>query len=99
MKKFFVVVACLLLTETVFSQNTYKFLGLDTSPRAAAVAGSFVANNDDPNVIFYNPAGLNFLENTPVSFSYLKHLLDINAASVVVSNFRLGKIRRGCKIY
>ncbi|MDQ7817806.1 MAG: type IX secretion system protein PorQ [Melioribacteraceae bacterium] len=77
--------ALLLLSTTVYSQSTYRFLSLDTSPRAAAVAGSFVSNNDDPNVIFYNPAGINFLNNSPISFSFLKHLMDINSASLVYS--------------
>ena len=66
-----------------YSQSVYRFLSLDTNPRAAAVAGSFVATNDDPNVIFYNPAGINFLTGMPVS--YLKHLLDFNSASAVIS--------------
>ena len=85
MKKIFVFAALVLFTTSSFAQNTYDFLRLDTSPRAAALAGSFVANGDDPNVMFYNPAGINLLSGTPVSFSYLKHLMDINSASVAVS--------------
>lgn len=77
--------ALILLSTTIYSQSTYKFLNLDTSPRAAALAGSFVSNNDDPNVIFFNPAGINFLDNSPISFSFLKHLMDINSASLVYS--------------
>lgn len=69
----------------VFAQNTFEFLRLDMSPRAAALAGSYVANDDDPNVIFYNPAGLNFLKDKPASFSFLKHLVDINSASLTYS--------------
>lgn len=68
-----------------FSQNTYEFLRMDMSARAASLGGSFVSNNDDPNVIFYNPAGLNLLEGNPVSFSFVKHLLDINLASISYS--------------
>ena len=64
------------------AQKTYDFLKLDTSPRAAALAGSFVSNIDDPNVIFYNPAGIYGTDNTPVSFSYVNHLMDISSASV-----------------
>lgn len=75
----------LLLSITIYSQSTYKFLNLDTSPKAAALAGSFVSNNDDPNVLFFNPAGINFLNNSPISFSFLKHLMDINSASLVYS--------------
>ena len=85
MKKVFVLAALVLFTTSALAQNTYDFLQLDTSPRAAALAGSFVANSDDPNVMFYNPAGINLLSGTPVSFSYLKHLMDINSASVAIS--------------
>ena len=80
------IIFVFLLTTTIsFSQSVYKFLELDLSPRAAALAGSFVANNDDPNVVFYNPAGIIFLENNQSSFSFLKHLIDINSASFVFS--------------
>ena len=66
----------------VFAQDaTFQFLRLDASPRAAALAGSYVSNNDDPNVIFYNPAGIKMLKDRPISFSFLKHLMDINSAS------------------
>ncbi len=69
-----------------FSQNsTYDFLNVDTSPRASALGGAFVSNNDDPNVIFYNPSGLSLLHGTPISISYVKHLLDINLASISFS--------------
>ncbi|MCA2005523.1 MAG: type IX secretion system protein PorQ [Ignavibacterium sp.] len=79
------VVLILISLSTTLAQNTYEFLKLDMSPRAAAMGGSFVANNDDPDVIFYNPAGLSMLENNPVSFSFVKHLMDINLASVSFS--------------
>jgi hypothetical protein len=44
-----------------------------------------VANTDDPNVIFYNPAGISTLTENPVSFSFVKHLLDINSAALSYS--------------
>lgn len=77
----------LLLTAAglVKAQNTYEFLRIDMSPRAASLGGSFVSNNDDPDVIFYNPAGMNLLEENPISFSFVKHLLDINLASLSYS--------------
>lgn len=66
----------------LFSQTPYDFLLLDASPRSAALAGSMVAASDDPNIIFYNPAGISLLDESPVSFSYLSHLADINYASL-----------------
>lgn len=67
------------------AQSTYEFLRLDMSARAGALGGSFVSNNDDPDVIFYNPAGIQLLTDNPISFSFVKHLLDINLASVSYS--------------
>ncbi len=55
------------------------------SARAGALGGSYVTNNDDVEVIFYNPAGINFLENSPASFSFVKHLMDINLFSLSFS--------------
>ena len=79
---FFII---LLFNLSIFSQNTYDFLRLDMSARAAALGGTFVSNTDDPNVIFYNPAGLSMLSGSPVSFSFFKYLLDINLASITYS--------------
>ncbi len=75
-----------LATSSLQSQTSFDFLRLDISPRAASLGGSYVANGDDPNVIFYNPAGINSLEGRPVSFSFLKHLVDINSASLAYSH-------------
>lgn len=80
----------------LYSQNTYEFLRVDMNARAAALAGSFVANGDDANVIFYNPAGANMLEDMPASFSYLNYFLDINSASFAISNdFGIGRFSAG----
>ncbi|MFH0735257.1 MAG: type IX secretion system protein PorQ [bacterium] len=83
--KKYLIIFIIFVSNSAFAQNIYEFLRLDASPRAAAMAGSFVANYDDPNVMFYNPAGIATLENNPVSFSFLKHVLDINSASIAGS--------------
>lgn len=75
----------LFVNKVSFSQSIYEFLELDNSARTGALAGSFVSNNDDPNVIFYNPAGLGLLTENPISISYVDHLLDINLASLAYS--------------
>lgn len=67
------------------SQTTYDFLRVDMSARAAALGGSFTSNNDDADVIFYNPAGLGTLASNPISFSFVKYLMDINLASLSYS--------------
>ena len=68
-----------------FGQTTYRFLNVDMSARAAALGGSYSTNNDDVDVLFYNPAGMGFLEKNPISFSFVKHLMDINLFSLAYS--------------
>ncbi|PJC59773.1 MAG: hypothetical protein CO025_05225 [Ignavibacteria bacterium CG_4_9_14_0_2_um_filter_37_13] len=80
-----VLVSFLSVTIADAQNNTYEFLRVGMSPRAASLGGSFVAATDDPDVIFYNPAGIFSLPETPVSFSYVNHLLDINLASLSVT--------------
>lgn len=65
--------------------TTYDFLRADVSSRAAAMAGSFVSVTGDPNMIFYNPAGLSTLERPMGSLGFFKHLMDINAGHVAYS--------------
>jgi long-subunit fatty acid transport protein len=80
------IIAFCLTAIPSFGQNTtYDFLRLDMSARAAALGGSYVTNNDDVDVIFFNPAGMGFLEKNPVSFSFVKHLMDINLFSLTYS--------------
>ena len=87
----FLVTFLLLPINSTFSQgSTYQFLQLDMSARAAALGGTFVSNGDNPDVIFYNPAGLEFLDKSPVSFSFVKHVLDINfAKSCLLNEFQM----------
>ena len=76
----------ILLSTLSFGQTTtYDFLRLDMSARAAGLGGSFVTNNDDVDVMFFNPAGLGFLEKDQVSFSFVKHLMDINLFGLTYS--------------
>lgn len=67
------------------TNTVYNFLRNDVSPRASALAGSFVTITNDPNSIFYNPAALSTLETPMGSIGFFKHLLDINAGYVSYS--------------
>jgi hypothetical protein len=80
--RIFSILALLLSTALFGQQSAYEFLRLEMSPRAAALGGSFVSANDDADIIYHNPAGLVFLEKTPVNVSFMKHLMDINIMSV-----------------
>ncbi len=83
LSSFFIVF--ILTASMAFGQTTYKFLNVDMSARAAALGGSYSTNNDDVDVLFYNPAGMGFLEKNPISFSFVKHLMDINLFSLAYS--------------
>ena len=80
-----IIFLLVIINVSLFAQSSFNFLRLDNSPRAAALAGSFVAANDDVNAVFYNPSAINLLKATPASFSFLKHLEGINSASLIVS--------------
>ncbi len=84
-KVIFLALSIILFGNFTYSQNTYDFLRLDGSARAGALGGSFVSNNDDADVIFYNPAGIELLTGNPASFSFFKHLMDINLATLSYS--------------
>jgi hypothetical protein len=73
------VLLCLATTGYGGDNGTFDFLRTDISARASALGGSFITMADDPNLIFYNPAGLGTLNGRKVSFGYFKHLLDINS--------------------
>lgn len=93
------ILAFVFIVTTLHAQNTYEFLRMDISPRTSALGGSFVAANDDANVIFFNPAGIYNLSDLPVSFSFAKHLLDINLSSLAASYYipDLGRFAAGIK--
>jgi hypothetical protein len=59
----------------------YDFLKVDPSARASALAGAFETYTEDPNVIFYNPAGLSTSDKKLISAGFGKYLLDINFGS------------------
>lgn len=89
--KYFLI--AIFITQLAFAQNAFNFLRVDVSPRAGAMAGSFVATVDDPDVIFYNPAGIKNLSDVPVSFTFTKHLLDMNFTALS-SSYELEGIGR-----
>jgi len=78
---------CIAFANTLYagSNTTYDFLRNDVGARAGAMAGSFVSVTNDPNTLFYNPAGLSTLENAQGSIGYFKHLLDINSGYAAYS--------------
>jgi hypothetical protein len=64
------------------SGSSFNFLRTDVGARAGGLGGSIAALSDDPNLVFYNPAGLATLSRRRVALGYFKHLLDINSANL-----------------
>ncbi len=95
MKKFIFII--FILSSNLFSQNTFEFLKLDASARSAALGGAFTSNTDDANVIFYNPASVQYVEANSISFGFLKNLLDVNSGylSLIPQIKGLGKVGVG----
>jgi hypothetical protein len=73
-----------IISANVFAQErpTYDFLKVDPNARASALGGAFETYTDDPNVMFYNPAGLSTMTKKQVSAGFGKYLLDINYGTV-----------------
>ncbi len=67
------------------SYYVYDFLRNDASARAAAMGGTFVTVTNDPTGLYYNPALLTTVDSMQASFTFFKHLLDINSGSATVA--------------
>jgi len=53
------------------------FLKIPVSARASAMGDAFVALSNDANAIYWNPAGLAYLEGTSISFTHQDLISDI----------------------
>ena len=74
-----IIFSSVMFAEIGGKTSLYEFLRNESSSRAAGLGGSFVSFANDPNVIFYNPAGLATVDLRMASFGFLKHLMDVNA--------------------
>ncbi len=76
--------AFLLLNVAAYADNTpFNFLRNIASARAAGLGGSFASVADDPSAVFFNPATLSTIESNNFSFSFTKHILDVNSGNLV----------------
>ncbi len=75
------------LSIPAYAQSTkvFDFIRNDATARSAAMGGAFVAVTNDPAGQFYNPASLFTVDSTQASFTFFKHLLDINSGSAAVA--------------
>jgi len=68
------------------SITPYNFLRAQSSARASAVGGIFEALPDDPSAVYYNPAAIYTISSKPLTATFLKHVLDINAGLLAYSH-------------
>ncbi len=61
----------------------YEILKTDISARASGMSGAFVGMTGDIHALFYNPAGLIGLQKKTVGLTYIDHLLDFKAGSII----------------
>lgn len=98
-----IMMLVLLCSFSVFAQDmsTYDFLRVDPSARASALAGAFDTYTEDPNVIFYNPAGLSTSDQKMMSAAFGKYLMDIKfgAASYSQKYKNIGWFGAGVKFF
>jgi hypothetical protein len=68
-----------------------EFLSVGYGPAALAVGDAYVSRVNDISSVYWNPAGLAFMQNNEVMFSYQPWLVDINsffsAAGLVIPEF------------
>lgn len=80
-----VLIFLIVYNVLIFPQDRagYEFLRNEAGARASALGGAFVAVKNDINGLFYNPAGISFLEHPVGSFTYFNHLIDFNGGTFI----------------
>lgn len=101
--RYIFILLAVLCSFSTFAQDrpTFDFLRVDPSARASALAGAFDTYTEDPNVIFYNPAGLSTSDQKMLSAAFGKYLLDIKfgAASYTQKYKDIGWFGAGVKYF
>ncbi len=85
LKRIILAIAVLMLAtieEMKADYTPFNFLRYISNARAAGLSGSFVSVADDPGAVFYNPATISTVTDKNVSFTFLKHVLDINSGNI-----------------
>lgn len=62
-----------------------NFLKITPSARAQGLGESFVAVYDDPNAVFFNPAGAYTVNKTRFSFTHIEYLLNIKYETLSIA--------------
>ncbi len=81
-KIFLHLLLMLAVTSAASAQSSFHFLTLNSSARAAALGGAFVSMPEDATALFINPATLSTVQDSRMSATFLKHVLDINSGLI-----------------
>ena len=73
-----IVLLSFLITGTLQAQSPFDFIQLGVSARSAGLGGAFTSMTNDQTSIFFNPGTLSSVENSKVSATFMKHVLDIS---------------------
>jgi len=91
MKKILLIILTLLIATSVFAGDVARKgttgaeqLLIPVGARGIATGGSFLANINGLESIYYNPAGLDVIPRTEAMFSYVNYLADINISYFAV---------------
>lgn len=82
MKKNLLQIIIFLGIVSFSNANTFNFLRDFSNARSSALAGSVISIDNDLDMIIFNPAVLNTVNNNNISVTFLKHALDINSGAV-----------------
>lgn len=89
MKKLFLLLFCATLSLHVLCQESrtaYNFLRLPVSAHAAALGGDNISLvEDDPSLIFHNPALLTSVSDKTIGLNYMNYMSGSNTASATFS--------------
>ncbi len=84
-KKILLLMICLLMTVIVHGQGVTKtgttaakFLSIGVGPRANAMGAAITSTVDDATAMYWNPAGIAFVDKFQGIFTYTKMFADIN---------------------
>jgi hypothetical protein len=95
LKKLIVLLLMFSLFETTDAQfkkvgrTSMQFVKIGIGARQSAMGEACIANLNDVNAIFWNPAALTQIDNIQAAFHYTKWIVDLNIMSAAVG-FHLG---------
>lgn len=88
--KYVLIILLLLQVTTLFAfekvgTTSFQFLKVGTSARATGMAEAFAAVATNSEAVFYNPAGLAYVQGFDFSAAYLDYFLDVSHLSLAAA--------------